>query len=383
MVKETKLYDQLAIKPDASQDEIKKAYRKMALKWHPDKNKDNAAASEKFKECSQAYEILSDPEKRKTYDTYGLEFILRGGVPYEGDADGGAAGGFGGMPGGMPGGFSSFGGMPSGGGTRTFNFSTSGGGPGGGGFKFNAPNATFADFLRSMGADGLDDLGGGGFPGMGGMGGGMPRSSRGGGASSFGGMGGMGGDDPFSRSARQHTPEVSTVERPLPVSLEEMFNGTTKRMKIKRKMYDDNGKRTTTDTVLEVPIKAGLKKGSKIRFKGVGDQEEGGQQDLCFIVEEKKHALFTRDGDDIIANVDLDLKEALTGWKRTVSTIDGKQINLDKSGPTQPGSSDSYPSLGMPISKQPGQRGKFIIKYNVKFPTTLTPDQKQKLREIL
>lgn len=384
MVKETKLYDQLAIKPDASQDEIKKAYRKMALKWHPDKNKDNAAASEKFKECSQAYEILSDPEKRKTYDTYGLEFILRGGVPYEGDADAGGAfgGGGGGMPGGMPGGFSgmNFGGMPGGGGggTRTFNFSTAGGPGGSNGFKFNAPNATFADFLRTTGAEGLEDLLGGGLGG-GSFGGGMPRSSRSGGAS----FGGAGGDDPFGRSARHHTPEVTTVERPLPVTLEEMFNGTTKRMKIKRKMYDESGKRTTTDTVLEVPIKAGLKKGSKIRFKGVGDQEEGGQQDLVFIVEEKKHPMFTRDGDDVVANVDLDLKEALTGWKRTVSTIDGKQINLDKSGPTQPGSSDSYPSLGMPISKLPGQRGKFIVKYNVKFPTTLTPTQKQKLREIL
>ena len=65
-----------------------------------------------------------------------------------------------------------------------------------------------------------------------------------------------------------------------------MFHGVTKKMKIKRKQFDDSGKRTTTDTVLEVPIKRGLKKGSKIRFKGVGDQEEGGHQDLVFIVEE-------------------------------------------------------------------------------------------------
>lgn len=66
-----------------------------------------------------------------------------------------------------------------------------------------------------------------------------------------------------------------------------------------------------------------------------------------------------------------------------MSTIDGKQFNIDKSGPTQPGSSDSYPSQGMPISKKPGQRGKFVVKYNVKFPTTLTAEQKQKLRDIL
>jgi DnaJ homolog subfamily B member 4 len=98
---------------------------------------------------------------------------------------------------------------------------------------------------------------------------------------------------------------------------------------------------------------------------------------------QKKHPIFTRDGDDVIMTIDLDLKEALTGWKRTVSTIDNKQISIEKGGPTQPGSSDSYPGLGMPISKKPGQRGNFIVKYNVKFPTTLTAQQKTKLREVL
>lgn len=85
----------------------------------------------------------------------------------------------------------------------------------------------------------------------------------------------------------------------------------------------------------------------------------------------------------MIHTIDLELKEALTGWKRTVATIDGKQLNIDKAGPTQPGSTDRYPGLGMPMSKKPGQRGDFIIKYNVKFPTSLTAAQKQKLREIL
>ena len=356
----------------------------MALKWHPDKNKDNPQAAERFKECSQAYEILSDPEKRKTYDTFGLEFLLRGGAPAP-EPESGGANPF--AAGGMPGGYN-FGGMPSGG-ARSFHFSTDGGGMPSG-FQFSSADDIFSQFVRSNMGGGADDDADNIFSAF--------RSSAGSrGRSSFNG----GGD--HLRSARQMTPEVTTVERPLAVSLEEMFSGTTKKMKIKRKTFDDTGKRTTTDTILEVPIKPGLKKGSKIRFKGVGDQEEGGQQDMVFIVEEvsysrnpvlvlrdsadrvlqKKHPLYTRDGDDVVVSIDLDLKEALTGWKRTVTTIDGKQLSLDKAGPTQPGSSDSYPSLGMPISKKPGSRGNFVIKYNVKFPTSLTSAQKQKLRELL
>lgn len=168
------------------------------------------------------------------------------------------------------------------------------------------------------------------------------------------------------------------------MTLEELFKGTHKKMKIKRKAFDEvTGKRTTQDKVLEMDIKPGLKKGSKIKFKGVGDQEEGGQQDLHFVVEEKKHPLFTRDGDDIHYNLELDLKEALTGWKRTVPTIDGKQINIEKGGPTQPGSKDVYPAQGMPLSKKPDTRGNFVVNYSVKFPTTLTAEQKRELKRIL
>lgn len=380
MVKETKLYDQLNVKPDATQDEIKKGYRKAALKWHPDKNKDNPDAAENFKECSQAYEILSDPEKRKVYDQYGLEFLLRGGqAPPPGENR--FAGG--GMPGGFNNGFDFGSGQMPGGANdgRTFHFTTSGGGPGGG-FSFSNPENIFAEFMRGSGGGG----GGGGFDdddianifaGMGGMPrGGASRSRM---RSNFGAS----GTDPFRGSAREATPEVTTVERALPLTLEELYNGVTKKMKIKRKSFDDTGKRTTSDQVLEVPIKPGLKKGSKIKFKGVGDQEEGGKQDLHFIVEEKPHPLFVREGDDLVHTIDLNLKEALTGWKRTVATIDGKQLNIDKAGPTAPGSSDSYPGLGMPISKKPGERGNFIVKYNVQFPTTLTAQQKAKLKEII
>ncbi|OTB07856.1 hypothetical protein M426DRAFT_71592 [Hypoxylon sp. CI-4A] len=379
MVKETKLYDQLSVKPDASQDEIKKAYRKAALKWHPDKNKDNPAASEKFKECSQAYEILSDPEKRKTYDQFGLEFLLRGGAaPPPGENPFASAQG--GMPGGGFQGFD-FGSMPGAQGARTFHFSTAGGGGGANPFNFSSPESIFTEFMRGAGGvhdyDDEPDISAF-FP----RGGGMPRSSGGGRTRMRNNF--ASGGDPFSSGVgRETTPDVTTVERALPLSLEELYNGVTKKMKIKRKTFDDTGKRTTTDQVLEVPIKPGLKKGSKIKFKGVGDQEEGGKQDLHFIVEEKPHPLFVREGDDLVHTIELDLKEALTGWRRTVTTIDGKQLNVEKGGPTGPGTSDTYPGLGMPVSKKPGERGNFVIKYNVKFPTTLTAVQKQALREVL
>ena len=251
---------------------------KAALKWHPDKNKDNPDAAEKFKECSQAYEILSDPEKRKTYDQYGLEFILRGGVP----PPEGAAGGnpFASTAGGMPEGFAQF-----------FTNAGAAGGPGVGGqryshhFSFSDPDDLFRSTFRDSG-------------GMGGVGADFLEEMLGGGRSSTSSASGAGRRMRGSfgesmRSARAPTPEVTTVERALPLSLEDLFTGVTKKMKIKRKMFDDTGKRTTTDTVLEVPIKPGLKKGSKIRFKGVGDQEEGGQQDLVFIVEEVSASLPT------------------------------------------------------------------------------------------
>lgn len=81
--------------------------------------------------------------------------------------------------------------------------------------------------------------------------------------------------------------------------------------------------------------------------------------------------------------MNLDLKEALTGWQRRVTTIDGKQLPIEKGGPTQPGSEDRFPGLGMPISKKPGERGDLVVRYVVSFPTSLTPAQKASLREIL
>jgi hypothetical protein len=101
------------------------------------------------------------------------------------------------------------------------------------------------------------------------------------------GGGGKGRGGRFSGGRRAPEPEVTVVEKPLAVSLEELYSGTTKKLKIKRKTYDsDTGRQSTQDRILEVPIKKGLKAGSKIKFSDVGDQVEGGTQDLHFIVSE-------------------------------------------------------------------------------------------------
>ncbi|KAJ6789723.1 hypothetical protein PWT90_00587 [Aphanocladium album] len=323
MVKETKLYDSLNIKPDATQDEIKKGYRKAALKWHPDKNKDDPSAAEKFKECSQAYEILSDPEKRKIYDDYGFDFLQRGGAPPP-EGAGGQGNPFAG--GGMPGGFD-FGGMGGGGGGRTFHFQTGGGGPGG--YSFSGADTIFQEFMRNGGMGGM-----GGMPGMG---------DEFDGFQSFGSSGRSGrhrARGSTSDRPRDRTPEISTVERPLGLTLEELFNGVEKKMKIKRKTFDETGKRVQSDKILSVPIKAGLKKGSKIKFSGVGDQVEGGRQDLHFVVEE------------VINRIRSGPKPKPKKSKEANKPAEGKESKGAKQTDESKNSKDSKPSKDSKASKE-------------------------------
>lgn len=283
------------------------------------------------------------------------------------------------------------GGMPGAGGARTFHFSTGGSG----GFRFNSPDNIFADFFKQGGAGMGDDddvfAGFGQRMGSGGRG----RSYR-----------------DSSGAARHHhrapTPEVTTVERPLPVTLEELYKGTHKKMKIKRKTFDQGTfMRKVEDKILDMEIRPGYKAGTKIKFRGVGDQEEGGTQDLHFIVTEvrlfftrlvspcysgiwltcmvvkKDHPLFKREDDNLRVTIELDLKEALTGWKRTIATIDGKQMPISGGGPTQPGFKETFPGQGMPKSKKPVERGDLIVEVKVKFPSSLTAAQKAQLKTIL
>lgn len=181
----------------------------------------------------------------------------------------------------MPGGFNFAnmgGGAPGGGGTRTYRFST---GPGGTStFNFSNPEDIFKNFAKSggggMGFGDDNDI----FAEFLGAGLGGARGAR----ASAGGGGGPGAT--FGAARRDPTPEPQVVEKPLNLTLEEIFNGTTKKVTTKSKTFDASGKRTVQDITLEAKIKPGLRTGSKLKYKGVGDQEEGGRQDVHLVVTE-------------------------------------------------------------------------------------------------
>ncbi|EST09293.1 DnaJ [Kalmanozyma brasiliensis GHG001] len=400
-------YKVLGVSKDADDETLKKAYKKAALKWHPDRNKDNIeTANKKFKEVGEAFEVLSDKNKRAIYDQFGEEGLKGAGGPPPG-ADG-AGGGFGGFPGGAGGGFGSF----PGGGGRTFTF-TSGapggmGGKGGmGGFSPSDPNDIFASIFGGANPFGGGGMGGGmgGMPGMGGMGGmgGMEDMFGGGGSRRKAGGGGMPGGFNFgggmpgagagpTASAPEEKP--SDVEKQLPLSLQDLYTGTTKRLKVGRKLASGGSE----EKILTVEVKPGWKKGTKIRFGGAGHEVSPGLfQDVVFIVDEKPHPHFRRDGDDLRVTIPLNLVDALDppkpgtpGSRRQVETLDGRKIDIPIPQPVAgkntitPGKTTRLANEGMPISKTGGKRkGDLVVEWSVQLPDNLTPAQKEGLRKVL
>lgn len=166
---------------------------------------------------------------------------------------------------------------------------------------------------------------------------------------------------------------------PLPVSLEDLYKGATKKLKITRK--NSNG--TKEQKMIEVNIKAGWKSGTKINFANEGDYQPecGARQTIQFVIEEKPNPVFKREGNNLKMNVTLTFKESLCGFDKDVTTLDGRRIPLSRSQPIQPGTTSTYPGLGMPISKSPGQRGDLEIVYKVDYPVSLTPAQKKAIQD--
>lgn len=323
-------YKILDVPKDSEDDAIKRAYKKLALKWHPDRNpNDKEAAERKFKEIAEAYEVLSDKNKRAIYDQYGEEGL-------KAEASGAGFGGGGAFPGGFGG--------------ASYTFRSGGGGRSG----FRPSNAD--DIFRSFFGKGSD-----------------PFASS---SMDFEEDDGFGS---FGFGGRRGTPSV--VRRTVQVTLEELYAGVVKKLKVTRKSRTG----AVTEKILQLTIKPGWKSGTKIRYSGEGDElADGSHQDLEFILEEKPHSVFIREGDDLKVTIRMKLVDALTGFTRILNTLEGKELQISNNRITQPNQEIRFPGRGMPNQKNPENKGDLVILCEVEFPTgALTEVQKNLIKQAL
>src|SRR6185503_3224601 len=364
-------YETLGVKKSASADDIRKAFRKLARKYHPDVNPGDKAAEERFKAISEANDVLSDPKKRKIYDQLGFYSDNIDPAAAEAYARGGptGAGGFGGFPGGQ---------QP-------------GGGAGAGGFDFSGFD--FGDMFEGA-RGGRASAGGGGF-----------RDIFG---SIFGG--GRGGS-----AVQQGSEPGSDLEYQVNVPFWTAIRGGVMRLNITRQDVCANchgngvieqpgvcpqckgkgtieqsanrmkfnvtcprchgtGKNVSTCPVchgegvvnrtepLEVRIKAGTRDGQRIRIAGKGNAgtHGGPPGDLYVIIRMESHPVFRRDGDDIHVVVPVTATEAALGAKIEVPTIDGRALLKVPPG-TQSGQKLRLREKGVPSATKEGARGDEIV----------------------
>ncbi|KAG6400227.1 hypothetical protein SASPL_137052 [Salvia splendens] len=183
-----------------------------------------------------------------------------------------------------------------------------------------------------------------------------------------------GGDGRPMSSAPIKAPPIETK---LPCSLEDLYKGATKRVKISREISNATGKTLPVEEILTIDIKPGWKKGTKITFPEKGNEQPHViPSDLVFIIDEKPHRVFTRDGNDLIVTQKIPLAEALTGYTLHLTTLDGRNLTHPINTVIHPTYEEVIPREGMPLPKDPTKRGNLRIKFNIKFPTRLTPAQK-------
>lgn len=363
-------YKILGISKSANEDDIKKAYRKLALKYHPDKNK-TPEAEEKFKEVAEAYEVLSDKKKRDVYDRFGEEGL-------KGSAGGGGGGGGPNMPGGQS--FTyTFHGDPRATFAQFFgtdnpfeSFFGFGGGPGGpGGINM---------FFGGPGGGGDDDMDLDGDPFGVPMGGGGGRP----GANPFRSQSFTAGARPGSGGEAQGRQDPA-IEHDLHVTLEEVLRGCTKKMKISRKVMGPDGRTPKREEkVLTINVKPGWKAGTKITFQREGDQLPGTiPADIVFIIRDKPHPQFKREGADIRYTARVTLKQALCGVTIEVPTLTKGKISLPVKDIIKPTTVKRFPGQGLPYPKDPTKRGDLLVAFDIQFPDHLSESARQILWDTL
>ena len=386
-------YEILGVKKSASVDEIRKAFRKLARKYHPDVNPGDKAAEEKFKTLSEANDVLSDPKKRKIYDQLGFYSDNIDPAAAEAYSRGGptGAGGFGGFPGGQPGAGGQGQGVP-------FDFS---------GFDFNDMFEGSRGRTTSTGGGGFRDI----FSSMFGGGRGAAAAQE----------GPETGSDleyqvnvPFWTAIRGGVMRLNitrqdacanchgngVIEQPgvcpqckgkgtIEQSANRMrFNVTCPRCHGTGKNVSNcpvcHGEGVVTRTEpLEVRIKAGTRDGQRIRIpaKGNAGVHGGPPGDLYVIIRTENHSVFRREGDDIYVTVPVTATEAALGAKIEVPTIDGRALLKVPPG-TQSGQKLRLREKGVPSATKEGVRGDEIVEVKVTVPMPRDEKTKELLREL-
>ena len=347
MASKRDFYEVLGIKKGASQSEIKKAYRKMAKKYHPDTNAGDEAAAEKFKEVSEAYSVLNDPEKKKLYDQFGHAAFDGTGQP------GGSYGaGFGGA------GSSGFSGFSQG------------------------PDGSYQEYHFDGNMDDiLKDIFGHGFSGSGSGASGFSGFSGTSGTSGFSGSSGKGfsggsGFSGFGRGAGYGSfpQDGENVHADIDVTFDEAAFGGDRYFDLK----DPAGKKQS----IKVHIPAGIDNGQSIRLRGKGMPGANGGKagDLLLKVHVAARPGFERKGMDVYAPVRIPFTTAVLGGKVEVQTLRGKVKCNIKPG-TQSGTKLRLRDKGIVSMKDPAKFGCHYAVVEIDVPKNLSEDAKQKLVE--
>ena len=354
-------YEVLGVSKSATDDEIKKAYRKIAIKYHPDRNPGNKEAEEKFKEAAEAYDVLHDPQKRQQYDQFGF------------DAPGGGFGGFGGggfstddifsMFGDIFGGHAGFGGF--------------GGGFGGG---HHAPQYRGAD-LRINVTLSLQEIATGttkkfkvkkdvACPDCHGSG-----AEAGSSAETCTKCGGSGG---VMKTVRTMLGIMQTqTECP-------ECHGEGK--VIKNKCHNCGGTGVIKgEDIVEVKIPAGVAEGMVVNIPGKGNAgpHNGVNGDIQVCIFEEANDTFVRDGNDVIYNLLLDIPTAILGGTVEIPTIDGSKVKIKIEPGTQPGKTLRLRGKGLPAVQGYGQgTGDLVVNISVFVPKTLTKEEHKAIESL-
>jgi curved DNA-binding protein len=319
-------YKILGVQRSADEKEIKKAFRKLAQQYHPDKNPGDKAAEARFKEINEAYTVLSDADKRSKYDRLGAQWeqYERGGGRAE-DFDW----------------------------SRWSNM-------GGNGGRSSARNMTPEEFEQIFGG-----AGGGGFSsffdtlfGGGGMGGGTQYRTR-------TGTGPRYGFNFDPRPGQQGIPPTEARnDVDVEITLDEAFQGTT------RVLQTEDGTR------MEVNIPRGVKTGSRVRMRG-----GIGGADVYLKITVTPDSRFTREENDLRVKVPVDIYTAVLGGEVEVPTLERPVVLTIPAG-TQNGKVIRLRGLGMPEAKNPDQRGDLFAVVEVQLPTTLSNEEKSLFEEL-